>query len=103
MNHKPIIICAVFLLMLTVGFYVFSTGKPVESKDDAIAIAQKHVSQKYSDDFSNCNISATLQEQIWIVSYSRPTDDGKYLLGGGCPEVRINQTNGNIISCLLQK
>ena len=71
----------------------------VETESEAIKIAENYVTNKYKQGFKDYKINVSSNDGTWIVSYSK----GKYILGGGGPEVRIDKSNGKVISCLLQK
>jgi len=90
------------LIVVVVCFFVFK-DQPINSSDEAIKIAQKYVNKKYGCHFSEYNINATLDDNIWVVSYYKRSSNSEIVLGGGGPKVHIRQTDGKVISCLLQK
>ena len=105
MKQKIFIASVIFVLCaaVAVSLFVF-TGKSVNSANDAIEIAQEKVLAKYGEDFSDCNINAVLSDGIWTVSYfEKSENDDTAICGGGYPEVRIKQSNGRILYCMLQK
>ena len=105
MKFKIIIVSVILILCATIAVSLFVfTGKPVNSANDAIEIAQEQVLAKYGKGFSDCNINAVLSDGIWTVSYFKNSEnDDTAICGGGYPEVRIKQSNGRIVYCMLQK
>lgn len=101
MKYRLILIGLVVLFVVT-GYFLAFKGNPIDSSSEAIKIAQKYVNEKYGQDFLDYNINATLENQIWTVSYLKKIES-EIILGGGGPEVRLEQSNGKVISCLLQK
>ena len=102
MKRKYILLSVTVAVMLAVAAWLLCSGEPVDSKEEAVRIAQTHVWNEYGQDFTEYQVNAVLAGNTWIVSYGNDSSD-KSVLGGGGPVVRIDQANGRVISCLLQK
>ena len=105
MKYRSMIIGVLAVLVVAAGCFLFlKKGDPVDSTTEAIHIAQAYVNKKYGQEFSDCNIHAALEDNIWVVDFwveQEGTDD--IVAGGGTPIVEIKQSNGKVISCLLSK
>jgi len=110
MKKKVLILVATVLAIVCCA--ILFTWKPVKNEDQAIKIAQSFVSivsTIFRKDFSEYEIHAELEGDIWTVWYGRPSvydENGKILsgyLGGGGPELRILKMNGWVILFFFQK
>ena len=96
-----VIVFIIALLVMLVG-----CGENVSIKTEyyAIKIAKDNVLEKYDNSFSEYEITADSEENLWIVNYSpKQTDESTFILGGGGPTVKIQKSNGKVVSCYLQK
>ena len=90
----------------------------IESKEEAIIVAKEHVMRKYSSEFPEYEIKASLasdmflhykietvpDEDIWVVWYSLiPTSPEVRVYGGGGPVVYIQKSTGEVLDCSLYK
>jgi len=98
---RTIIVGLILITTIIIASFLLLKGEQIHSKDMAISIANEYVSEKYEKAFTDYETTAVLEDGIWIVSYSEETNSN--LLGGGLPVVKIKQSNGKVISCLLQK
>ena len=102
---KKIVLISIFLIVLS----FLSTGcshqkNVVETKEEALTIAQNYVEKKFDRTFSEYDISANCEDALWIVNYSLKSEkEGTEILGGGGPTVKIDKSNGKVVHCLLQK
>ena len=102
MKNKLIILCLLLVLVFVSCFCLFR-GHTVNSSGEAIEIAQKYVNEKYGQKFEDYIVNVTLNDHIWIVSFSKKNFSSEPMCGGGGPKILIKQSNGKIISCVLQK
>lgn len=81
----------------------FNRGTFVETKEMAIEIAKEHVMQKYGKSFDDYEVIAVLNDSVWIVGYIKTDENNGFVIaGGGGPQVKIKQSSGRVIECLLQ-
>ncbi|MBQ7847162.1 MAG: hypothetical protein IJ344_02655 [Clostridia bacterium] len=100
----PIAVCvASVLLILGIGTLHALTSDPVNTEEEAIEIAQAYVTEHYGEQFEDYTVHASLEGEIWCVSWAPSAMDERTLLGGGGPLVQIKSENGTVVSCLLQK
>ncbi len=96
--------CVLFILCICFVFSSCRGGESVNSADEAIKIAQDYVFEKYENNFDDYEISTDLKDGVWTVYYSLKSDNADiYILGGGGPQLEINQSNGKVTSCFLQE
>ena len=77
---------------------------PVDSEEKALCIAEEFIIKKYNNSFSTYYPRASLNGNIWCVSYGKyPPDSSTIVLGGGGPCIYIDSTTGAIIRSYLQK
>lgn len=77
-------------------------GNEIATGSEAIKTAKEYVYEKYEQDFFNYSISVELEDGVWLVSFA-PEHQGALEFGGGGPLVKIQQSDGTVISCKLQK
>lgn len=100
---KPILIVSAVLIISGVIAIVclLTKGQPVETEEEAIAIATEYATKKYDRDFSKDEVTVSSGMGIWIVTFKvpRPKKEGVAMLGGVGPLVIIEQETGKIIYC----
>jgi hypothetical protein len=106
MKAKHIFLSMILVLTVTAVMVVSFWVDPVDTKEKAVEIAVAYVNDKYPDRFSNYEeyeINVELEEDTWIVFYTKKGEEYAYILGGGGPCVKINRHTGIVFYCKLQK
>lgn len=86
-------------------FFLFSpravpAGGPVDSFQEAMGIAEAYVHDQYDHLFEDYRkIIILSNEDTWTVAYGKDL----FATGGGGPQLEIQKSNGQVISCFLQK
>jgi len=95
MRKKYVLILVAALLTIVCCIFFFA-GKPVETEEQAISIARSYVLKKYKNDFPEYEVSAELENGVWIACYYIP-----FYADGGGPDVYILKTNGRVLLCRI--
>ena len=93
----------VVISLFSGGYLYFNRGTFVETKEMAIEIAKEYAMNKYDKSFDDYEVIAVLNDSVWVVGFIKTDGNNSHLIaGGGGPQVKIKQSSGRVIECLLQ-